>query len=88
MKIYPKEDAVKLPFELEAYRLLEHKPLELVQLILKAKESVEVHQNPLDIVFYVAAGDLVTFDPADPWNLTEINRYTTNKEPFRVVDVD
>jgi quercetin dioxygenase-like cupin family protein len=56
MAIFNCANAEKLPKEIDAWRLFQGKQVEIIQLELKPAESIAVHKNSLDVVFYVVEG--------------------------------
>lgn len=47
----------KLTIGVEAWRLIQTKQLELIQIHLKPNETIGQHRNPIDVVFYVLKGE-------------------------------
>jgi len=56
MKIKNPQNAVKVPFDLDAYILHSEKNIELVFLTLKPGERLAKHTNPFDVIFFVVEG--------------------------------
>ena len=56
MKVNNPQNAVKVPFDLDAYILHSEKNIELVFLTLKSGESLAKHTNPFDVIFFVIEG--------------------------------
>lgn len=48
--------ALKLPLNIDAWKLFSEGNIEIIQLELKADEEIEPHINPVDVVFYVVSG--------------------------------
>lgn len=46
----------RVPIDLEAHILHSEKPLEIVHLKLRPGESIGLHKNPFDVIFYVIEG--------------------------------
>ncbi len=57
MKIQNWESAPKVPFNLDGRIMFSEKPVELVHLKLSPGESLEMHKNPFDVIFYVLRGE-------------------------------
>jgi len=78
MKVKNPQNAVKVPFDLDAYILHSEKNIELVFLNLKPGEHLAKHTNPFDVIFFVVegTGDLTieeenqTFYPFDTIKVT------------------
>jgi quercetin dioxygenase-like cupin family protein len=47
----------KLPIGVEAWRLIQTRELELIQIHLKPNETISQHRNPQDVIFYVLEGE-------------------------------
>ncbi|MBL8027617.1 MAG: cupin domain-containing protein [Fibrobacteres bacterium] len=47
----------RAPIDLEAHILHSEKPLEIVHLKLRPGESIGLHKNPFDVIFYVIEGN-------------------------------
>ena len=56
MKFQDWESAEKVPFNLDGRTMYSEKNIELVHLKLKPGESLELHKNPFDVVFYILKG--------------------------------
>jgi len=56
MRITELKTAEKVPINIDARKMLARKECELIHLTLKPGETLDVHANPFDVVFYTLAG--------------------------------
>ncbi|MCX6257494.1 MAG: cupin domain-containing protein [Bacteroidia bacterium] len=56
MEIINLRNAPKVPFSLEGWKMYTSENAELIHLRLKPGESIDLHSNPFDVVFYVLKG--------------------------------
>jgi len=57
MKIINLENAVQVPFKLDGRVMFTSKENELIHLILKPGEKLDMHTNPFDVVFFTLSGE-------------------------------
>ena len=59
MKITNLKNAEKVPFNIEGHKMHIGEELEVIHLKLKPGEKLEIHSNPVDVVFYVIEGKCI-----------------------------
>ncbi len=57
MKVQDWQAAPKVPFNLDGRIMYSESPVELVHLKLATGESLEMHKNPFDVIFYILKGE-------------------------------
>ncbi len=57
MKIKLLETAEKVPFDLDGRKMFTSDKVEIIHLTLLTGESLALHTNPFDVVFYILQGD-------------------------------
>jgi len=53
MRIQNLSNSPNVPFNLDGHILFSEKPVELVHLLLKSGEKLELHKNPFDVIFFL-----------------------------------
>ncbi len=56
MKLITPETADKVPFNLDGRKMYVNPKAEIIHLTLKIGESIDIHTNPFDVVFYTLEG--------------------------------
>lgn len=56
MKITTLETAEQVPFKLNGRKMFTNEKVELVHLTLKPNEAIDLHANPVDVVFFILEG--------------------------------
>ncbi len=81
MKIQNLSNSPKVPFDLEGYILHSEKQIELVHLLLKPDENLDLHKNPFDVIFFVAEGSGVLSIEGDEFNLkmNDVTKVTSDQ---------
>jgi quercetin dioxygenase-like cupin family protein len=56
MKITNLKNAAKVPFNIEGHKMYTGESVEIIHLNMKPGEVLEMHSNPVDVVFYLIDG--------------------------------
>ena len=79
MKITKLQNAQKVPFDLNAFVMHSDEEIELVHLILKPGEKIDLHKNPFDVIFYAMDGEAVLTVEDTTYDIAKYQSIRINK---------